>query len=156
MSTLYTMIMKSHHLKHLLDSYHSSTNKLSDTVNYLFSQYRYLIYYHKLPQFLMRSYIREQIDFRLKVMNSTCYDQGACVHCGCTTTNLQMSNRICEGEEYPPLLTQREWHLFKEGKCKIINDNDTEWQMVVTKTDSTLLITHLITNRGKVTHEVNL
>lgn len=146
---------KNPHLKHLLDSFSRSKHKFSDSINYFHSQYRYYIYYH--PQWqLMRFHIREQIDFRIQVMNRQCYSQGSCIHCGCTTTALQMSNRTCEGKEYPPILSKRLWQLFSEGRCGVNSKNSpTTWRMVVTKSISTLIVTDYTTKDKKI-HEVQL
>ena len=52
-------------------------------------------------------------------MNSACYNSGACIHCGCSTTALQMANKVCEGKEYPPIVNKDKWKLFVEDGLHI-------------------------------------
>ena len=138
-------MMKNLHLRLLLGSYIKSNHKTQDALNYFWSYYRYYIYYSNHFGWLMRKHIRQQVDFRIAVMNQTCYNQGSCIHCGCATTALQMSNRVCHGEEYPPMLKKEEWLLFRKGKTKVINNlTGTNWLMVITKHTSIMIIE----NRG--------
>lgn len=74
---------------------------------------RYKVYYSKLKNILIRGYIREQIDYRIKVMDQECYTMGVCKMCGCTTTALQMCNKKCDGNCYPPMMNKRKWKKFK-------------------------------------------
>lgn len=71
-------------------------------------RYIYLIPLHKL----IPSYIREQIEYRIKWMNKECYNQGSCIKCGCQTTHLQMCNKACEGNCYPQMMTKSQWSRY--------------------------------------------
>lgn len=65
----------------------------------------------------MRNHIREQIEYRIKVMNPECRNSGSCIKCGCMTTALQMCNKSCEGLCYPPMMNKYYWNLLKETKA---------------------------------------
>lgn len=82
---------------------------------YIQGNYRYKVYYSKWRKFLMRKHIIQQIVFRMRVMNSECYNRGSCIKCGCMTTQLQMCDKPCEGLEYPPMLSRTEWSKFVMG-----------------------------------------
>jgi hypothetical protein len=118
--------MKKTHLQQFLKSH----NKLHDSFNYSLAHYRYYLYYHNSLHFLLRTHIRQQITFRIAIMNQRCYNNGSCIHCGCQTTQLQMSNHTCEGKEYPPLLSAPSWNLFKKGLTKITHRRSgTVWSI---------------------------
>lgn len=78
---------------------------------YITGHVRYTLYYSRF-KWLLRKVIREQIDFRIKLMNKSCYEGGSCVKCGCKTTHLQMANKSCDKPCYPPMMTKREWLKF--------------------------------------------
>lgn len=61
----------------------------------------------------MRKHIREQIDWRIEVMDKECYNAGSCKMCGCETTALQMANKACDKPCYPKMMTQWEWDWYK-------------------------------------------
>lgn len=82
---------------------------------YLQGNYRYRLYYSKF-KFLIRKYIREQIDYRIGVMDLDCYKNGVCKMCGCMTTALQMANKRCDGDCYPPILNQIQWERYMHFK----------------------------------------
>lgn len=85
--------------------------KISDIYHYLLGNYRYKLYYSPTLVHLMRGHIYEQITYRIEVqMNRTCYDNGECIHCGCETTKLQMSNRACDGGCYTQLMNREDWY----------------------------------------------
>ena len=85
--------------------------------------YRYKLYYSSGPlRFLMRGYIKRQIDTRIESMDRECYNSGACKECGCATTALQMANKSCEGFCYPPMMNKSQWDYAKKG-ARIIKDN---------------------------------
>ena len=93
-------------------------NKLIDVWYYIQGTIRYKIYY--IPKsddsFFMRVHIREQIDWRIIVMNGECYKQGSCIKCGCMTTALQMCDKPCEGWCYPSMMNKENWQRFKKGQ----------------------------------------
>jgi len=65
--------------------------------------------------FLVRWYIRQQIAFRVAVMDSECYENGSCKLCGCKTVALQMADKACEKPCYPPMLSKQDWERFLNG-----------------------------------------
>jgi hypothetical protein len=87
---------------------------------YLAGNVRYYVWYHKnkkLKEKLIRPHIMEQIEFRLLVMESDCYNKGACVMCGCRTTALQMANKACDKPCYPPMMNKKDWDkLINKGE----------------------------------------
>jgi hypothetical protein len=87
---------------------------LSNIKAYLTGNFRYEIYDTKL-KFLIPLHIRQQIAFRVKVMDKECYNQGSCIICGCKTTALQMSNKACDKPCYPTMMDRTEWKIFKGG-----------------------------------------
>lgn len=76
---------------------------------------RYLLYYRDRFRWLIPRHIREQIAFRISVMDSECYSGGSCKLCGCRTTALQMSNKSCDKPCYPPMMGVRDWDRFRLG-----------------------------------------
>lgn len=62
-------------------------------------------------------------------MNSECYTQGSCVKCGCQTTHLQMANKKCDGDCYPPMMNKVLWENFKMGMRYPI-DAYTYWSYI--------------------------
>ena len=69
---------------------------------------RYQVYYSSF-KFLIRKHIREQISFRINSMRRTCFNNGECEECGCSTTALQMANKTCDGICYPPMMNKKQW-----------------------------------------------
>ena len=86
--------------------------KIKDVFYYLEGTIRYYIYYSKFRN-LIKPYIREQIELRILVMNTECYEKGYCTCCGCKTTALQMCSKACEGNCYPPFMNKEQWSHFK-------------------------------------------
>lgn len=82
---------------------------------YVLGTLRYKVYYSKHFKWLLRTHIKEQIDFRIKVMEKECYDEGSCKMCGCTTTALQMANKSCDKPCYPPMFNAVNWLKFAGG-----------------------------------------
>jgi len=62
----------------------------------------------------MRKHIREQIEFRIYIMDHECYEQGSCKLCGCPTTKLQMANKACDKPCYPEMYSKKEWNELNE------------------------------------------
>lgn len=83
-----------------------------DVWYYTQGNFRYKLYYSKL-KFLIPLYLREQIEMRLATMNKECYNSGQCIECGCNTPALQMCNKSCDGDCYPPMVTKKEWNDIK-------------------------------------------
>ena len=73
---------------------------------------------------MIQSHIREQIDMRIKWMKPECYKGGSCVMCGCQTTELQMANKACDGDCYPPMMNKKQWEAFKKGKALIVSNQE--------------------------------
>lgn len=80
---------------------------------YIQGNIRYKLYYSDLFKWLIRKHIKEQIEYRIKVMNRECYYNGSCIKCGCQTTHLQMCNKACEGSCYPEMFDKVEWMIVK-------------------------------------------
>lgn len=76
--------------------------------------YRYNIYYSLDWGWLMRPHIREQIDWRINIMDKECYSSGQCKICGCQTTALQMANKRCDKPCYPRMMNKRSWAALKD------------------------------------------
>jgi len=114
------------------------THPLSDVWHFFVGWYRYRIYYlqgipsirwvEKIVHSLMRTYIREQIEYRISVMDKQCYDEGQCKICGCTTTALQMANKSCDKPCYPTMMSKKDWSRFKNGGIFHDAKNKTYWQ----------------------------
>lgn len=83
-----------------------------DVLDYFRGMYRYHLYYSKAKG-LIRTHIREQISFRIKVMDKQCLNQGSCKLCGCMVTALQMANKMCDKPCYPVMQSKEQWKLFK-------------------------------------------
>jgi len=60
-------------------------------------------------------------------MNRECYTSGQCVKCGCATTALQMCDRACEGNCYPPMLDSQQWKQFKAGNTIIYQEGNLQY-----------------------------
>lgn len=110
-------------LKLLLQSKHP----LRDIRAFFVGNLRYNLYYSINWKWLIRKHIKQQIDYRIKVMNPLCYTSGACIKCGCQTTHLQMANRTCDGMEYPPIVSRKQWILFCVGDISI-SERDYLWR----------------------------
>jgi len=78
-------------------------------------------------KFLIPKYIREQIKVRIRSMNPQCYNQGSCIACGCTTTQLQMANKACENDCYPEMLSRKLW--TKINNNRLIGLGDKAWMI---------------------------
>jgi hypothetical protein len=79
---------------------------------YLQGKLRYYIYNTRF-RFLIRRYIQEQYEYRLRTMNKRCLKRGSCIHCGCDTPELQFSNDKCEGACYTKMLSKKHWKIYK-------------------------------------------
>ena len=75
---------------------------------------RYRIYYWK-PH-LLRKHIRDQIDYRIRVMDKECYNNGSCKICGCQTTAMQMADKTCGKPCYPEMMNKKDWEKYKKGR----------------------------------------
>tara|TARA_R110000744_G_scaffold69536_3_gene141118 strand:- start:14136 stop:14309 length:174 start_codon:yes stop_codon:yes gene_type:complete len=49
-------------------------------------------------------------------MNQDCYNEGACIECGCTTIQLQMCNKPCSGDCYVGMMNKADWLASEERK----------------------------------------
>lgn len=77
--------------------------------------------YYRGYSWLIPRYIRDQFEWRVRVMRRECYESGSCVECGCRTTALQFSSKACSGGCYPPMMGSESWDRFKAG-CPVILD----------------------------------
>jgi len=94
-----------------------ATLNLLNIKSYLVGNFRYKVYKTEF-QWLIRKHIKEQIDWRIEVMNPECYHLGSCTLCGCATTALQMANKACDKPCYPPIMNSIEWYIFKQNNYK--------------------------------------
>ncbi|MGL6108266.1 MAG: hypothetical protein ACRC03_19260 [Romboutsia sp.] len=56
-------------------------------------------------------------------MNKECLNKGACIKCGCRTTELQMCNKACNDNCYPRILSKKEWKFITTYSFIILEDN---------------------------------
>lgn len=82
-----------------------------DVRAYIQGNIRELLFYN-FPS-LIRLHIREQIVFRLGVLDKECYANGSCKMCGCMIPGLQMANKSCPKPCYPEMKSKKEWLKFK-------------------------------------------
>lgn len=82
---------------------------------YISGNIRYFCYYNMyfFRQSFLPLHIKEQISWRIKVMDKECYNNGSCKLCGCKTTNLQCASKSCDGNCYPPMMGKHTWNVFK-------------------------------------------
>lgn len=92
-------------------------------ISYILGNLRYKIYYSVFFKWMMRKHIREQIDFRVSVMDKGCYMSGSCKICGCKTVALQMADKPCDKPCYPEMMDKMFWNLFKNWKLQYPDKN---------------------------------
>jgi hypothetical protein len=80
---------------------------------YLQGNIRELCYFKKNLKFLIRKHIREQIQYRLYMMDDQCKKSGHCIICGCATPGLQMADKACDKPCYPAMVNKADWFTFK-------------------------------------------
>lgn len=112
-------------MKHLLQIIRGEKNP-KDVWHYLLGNYRYFLYY-SYWQNLIRPHILEQIAFRIKNMDTKCFNDGQCKLCGCATTALQMCNKACDKPCYPSMMDKKSWEQFKKGA--IYTDENCSWMI---------------------------
>lgn len=89
---------------------------------YIQGNLRYRLFYSRLQHWLPE-HILQQIEYRLETMNPSCYSSGSCVKCGCSTTALQMANKSCDGNCYPPMMTERQFLHYIVGQDVVVEGN---------------------------------
>lgn len=114
---------------HLINLYRGNIS-FKDVWYYIQGSFRHRLFYSRF-KFLIRGYIREQIALRIIAMRKECYDNGECIECGCSTTALQMCDKMCEGECYPTMMNKEQWKYFNE--FKVIYIGDWYWRLKGTK-----------------------
>jgi len=62
-------------------------------------------------------------------MKSSCYQNGICDKCGCTTIALQMANKTCGGACYPEMMNWTDWDNFKNDLYSV-HDSNGMWTWV--------------------------
>ena len=80
---------------------------------YIQGKIRYFLFYHKYLNKLIPLHIREQIKWRIDIMDPQCLAQGSCKMCGCDTTALQMADKQCDKPCYPPMYDKKTWKTSK-------------------------------------------
>ena len=93
---------------------------------YIQGNLRYKLWYSKRWKFLIRSHIKQQIIYRINSMKVDCFNEGACIRCGCKTINLQLSNKACEGFCYPKMMNKKDWLFHYKGHTTIAGGHVTE------------------------------
>lgn len=101
--------------------------KVDDIKHYIVGTLRHRLYWSWF-RFLLPKHIIEQFHFRVRVMNRECYNRGTCVKCGCNTTALQMANKKCDGDCYPPMMSKSEWAKFKRKRVVVIDGKAYSWK----------------------------
>lgn len=109
--------------------------KIKDIICYTQGHYRCFLFYKSILKWLIRKHIREQIAYRIDVMNPQCYSEGSCVMCGCTTTALQMCNKSCDGLCYPIMMSERQWYHYTKSKT-FIDDKSNTWEVIFDKNNN--------------------
>ena len=74
---------------------------------------RETLYYSRF-KFFIRRYVKEQIEWRMIVVDKECWNTGQCKLCGCSQPALLMSDKTCHKPCYFPMLNRKEWRVFKE------------------------------------------
>lgn len=105
-------------------------NKLKNILHFLVGTLRYKLFYSKFD-FLLGRTLKNQIQFRIDVMDDQCYKEGSCKICGCTTTALQMADKQCPKPCYPPFFDKKTWWMFWGQEKKVLGNGD--WWQVKTK-----------------------
>ena len=104
--------------------------KINNIFAYIIGYYRYNLFYSKHFKFLIRTHIRQQIEWRISIMNIECFESGSCVKCGCDTTALQMANKTCGGFCYPKMMNKKQWEEFNAKPKFGINLSDKlRWEL---------------------------
>lgn len=86
---------------------------LSNVLAYIQGHIREWLFYSKRWNRLLPLHVYEQINYRIFIMNKTCYENGECVLCGCATPALQMANKTCKGACYPIMMNKKDWNIYK-------------------------------------------
>jgi len=74
--------------------------------------------YYSYPA-LLRKHIKEQIEWRMLVVDKECWNSGQCKICGCSQPALLMCDKPCDKPCYFPMLNKGEWKFFKQFKAVI-------------------------------------
>ena len=111
--------MKSFHIKKFLKGEYNC----AEIIDYFRGNIRHYLYYSNYMSWLLPEHISDQINMRIKLMNPECYNKGECVVCGCKTLNLQMANKSCEDDCYPPIMSKKDWTGFRSGITTYEDDN---------------------------------
>jgi len=92
--------------------------KVQDILSFIQGNLRYKLFYSKFA-FLIPQHIKEQIEYRISIMDRKCYEDGQCKICGCTTTALQMANKSCPKPCYPKLMNVDVWKTYQSGQLTL-------------------------------------
>ena len=77
-------------------------------------------FYNTNMDWIIRKHIREQITYRLLVMDRECYDEGSCKICGCMVPALQMADKSCPKPCYPKMMNKEQWEKYKKDNYIVI------------------------------------
>lgn len=103
---------------------------MSNILAYCQGTTRYRLYYSKRWCWLIPRHIRQQIAFRIMIMDKECYCNGSCKICGCHTTALQMADKACDKPCYPPMMSRRFWEIFA---CDLVSSGLASYRHVERK-----------------------
>lgn len=117
-------MLSTENFKKLFKGYYS----LEDVIDYFRGMIRYRLWNSKY-YFFIPLHIREQINFRIEVMDKDCFENGTCKLCGCMTTALQMANKACEKPCYPHMLNKKDWKSFKSNLAVYDIHTKLLWQL---------------------------
>lgn len=65
---------------------------------------------------LIEPHIQEQFEYRINLIGKKspkCLTENNCVICGCSTLEMAISDKICEGDCYPEMMDSETWEKFK-------------------------------------------
>lgn len=62
-------------------------------------------------------------------MNRECYNRGSCIKCGCEVPALQMANKACDNNCYPPMMNKSQWDQFYVRNSTVKYPNGDVWIM---------------------------
>ena len=75
-------------------------------------------------------HIREQLWYRLKLMNLECIKNKSCIMCGCEFIGLALVDKACKGNCYPDFMDVSIWEIFKQTS-KITETDFTNGKKIV-------------------------
>jgi hypothetical protein len=87
--------------------------KIRDAWAYTQGNIRFKLYESTYFKWLLRTHIRQQIEYRMTQIKKECFVKGSCVHCGCAVPQLQMADKTCPGKCYPRMMGRSAWEFYR-------------------------------------------